>query len=234
MKVIIDSDTIAYACAASAEDAESWVAKARADEMVEAIITATDASEYELWLSGPDNFRYSIYPEYKANRANVQRPKWEKEVKSHLTEKWKANWSVGCEADDMCGVQQTKDTIIAHIDKDINMIPGLHYDWGLTRKGKVVRPPCIYEVPEIQALRAFYWQLLVGDPTDNVKGVKGIGPKNAERILDWDVDSDTWFERIRERYGNDDELLLNGQVLWIWRKLNDIWRLPIDPTVSES
>ena len=119
MKCLIDADTIAFACAASAEEDPDWVAFGRANDMVETILRETGASEYELWLSGSDNFRYTIYPEYKANRLAAYRPKWEADVKSYLVDKWKANWSVGCEADDVVGYRQTSETIIAHLDKDI-------------------------------------------------------------------------------------------------------------------
>ena len=239
MKCLIDADTIAFACAASAEDAELCVATSRADEMVRNILDATKAGEYELWLSGPKNFRYDIYPEYKANRLGSYRPKWERAVKDFLVEQWGANWSSGCEADDMVGVRQTSETIIAHIDKDINMIPGHHYNWPLTRKGKVIREEKLYYVSPEEADQWFYTQLLMGDRgTDNIPGVPGIGPKKAEKLIS-STPPEKWFDVVRETYGLDPAMKMNAQVLWIWRKPNDIWQWPEDkdfndPFISEE
>lgn len=232
MKAIIDSDTIAFSCAATAEDSEEWVAHARANEMVERILAATNATEYELWLSGLDNFRYSIYPEYKANRLDSYRPKWEKSVKDFLTDQWNANWSVGCEADDMCGVRSGPGTIICHIDKDLNQIPGLHYNWELTRLGKVIKPETIYEVTPEEGLRYFHYQLIVGDTTDNIKGIPGYGPKKAEKLLDCPLEEQ--LDVIRSYYSCDEELELNGGVLWIWKKMNDIWSLKHETAIKQS
>lgn len=226
MKVLIDADTIAFASAATAENDDLWKATSRANEWVEKILAACNASEYELWLSGPNNFRYQVYPEYKANRLAAYRPHWEKDVKDFLVDQWQANWSSGCEADDMVGVRQTGNSIIAHIDKDIDMIPGNHYNWELTRLGKVIRPEKKYYISYTESYRRFYYQMLVGDNgTDNIKGVVGIGPKNAKRLLDAVEDPYEMFTVVREAYGNDEEMEMNAKVLWIWRKENDIFNM---------
>jgi DNA polymerase-1 len=39
------------------------------------------------------------------------------------------------------------------------------------------------EVDEQTALRWAYIQCLVGDKTDNIEGIKGVGPAKAEKIL---------------------------------------------------
>jgi len=231
-KVLIDADTVAFACAASAEDGELWQATTRADEMVHRIQAATEANTVELWLSGKETFRYKVYPEYKANRLGAYRPKYEREVKDFLVSEWGANWSDGCEADDMVGVRQLEeqDTIIAHIDKDINMIPGMHYNWDIVRKGVVVSPAKTYEITMDDSWYNFYYQLIVGDPgTDNIKGVPGAGPAKATKFLN-STDRQRWLQGIRELYSCDAELQMNAQCLWIWRKYNDIWNWETDPS----
>jgi 5'-3' exonuclease len=223
MLCLIDADTIAFACAATAEDSDLWVATSRANDMVESILNATHADEYELWLSGKGNFRYNIYPEYKANRTGSYRPKWEKLVKDYLTEEWKANWSDGCEADDMVGVRQCelKNTIIAHMDKDINMIPGMHYGWPLTRLGKLIKAEKTYEVTDEEALYNFYYQLIVGDTTDNIPGVRGAGPVKAIKLLQEYTSEEDRFNVIRDLYSSDEEMNMMARCLWIWRKMDD-------------
>ena len=221
--LIIDSDTIAFGCAATAEDDELWVATSRANDFVENLIRLNNATSYELWLTGKGNFRYNVYPEYKANRLEAYRPKWEKSVKDYLVDQWQANWSEGCEADDMVGVSlcSTPGGVVAHLDKDINLIPGQHFNWELTRLGKVVREARHYFITEEEALRNFYTQLLTGDVTDNIKGVPGIGPKKAEKLLQWTTTEEDMFNVCRDTYGSVEEMEMNARCLWLWRTLND-------------
>ena len=232
MLVLIDADTIAFAPAASCgEDDPLWVATSRAETMVDGILQGTGANAFELWLTGPGNFRFNYYPEYKANRIGTPRPKWEPDVRQFLIEKYGAKLSEGCEADDMVGALQTDNTIIAHIDKDINMIPGWHYDWGLMRKGIQVREPRKYFITPEEAIYNFYYQMLIGDTTDNLKGVVGIGPKKAKALLEGKTEQEM-FDAVRETYNNDEDMLMQGQCLWIWRKMNDVWRFPDQATIS--
>lgn len=221
--LIIDADTIAFGCAATAEDSEDWVANSRANDFVENLIRLNEATSYELWLTGKGNFRYNVYPEYKANRLDAYRPKWEKSVKDFLVEQWQANWSEGCEADDMCGVRlvATPGAVVAHLDKDINLIPGKHYNWELTRLGKVVREARHYFITDEEALRNFYTQLLTGDVTDNIKGVPGIGPKKAEKLLQYALTEEEMFNVCRDTYASIEEMEMNARCLWLWRKMND-------------
>lgn len=236
MKALIDGDIVAFMCAASAEnDDEAWIPNSRADNLIDRILQETEADEYEVWLSGDNNFRYQVYPEYKANRIDTYRPKWEKEVKEHLRKEWQANTAHGCEGDDYLGIRQydlsghnfsigDKHSVICTIDKDLNQIPGWHYSWELTKLGKVIRPAKIWFITPEEATRFFYTQLLVGDPTDNIKGVPGIGPKKAEKLLQ-DTNPEEMLQIVRDQYSCDEELEMNAQVLYIRHKPEEMWSL---------
>jgi DNA polymerase-1 len=226
VRALIDADNLAFACAASAEEEDVEVACTRADSFIENILAETGATEYELWFSGDNNFRYNVYPEYKGNRKASYRPLWEKEVKQYITEKWEANWTDDIEADDMLGIRQLEctDTILAHLDKDLNQIKGLHYNWELRRLGEVVREKRIYTVSNEEADYWFFYQLLVGDTTDNIKGVRGIGPKKAAGILHGCESNWERYEAVLGRYSSEEELDLNAQCVYIHRKLGDHWR----------
>jgi 5'-3' exonuclease len=226
LKVLIDSDSVAFASAATSDDQDFWVAQNRCDDMVRRILDETKADEYELWLTGDTNFRYNIYPEYKAQRKKQYIPKWYIPLKQHLQDAWQANISQGCEADDMVGVRQMEhppgESLIAHIDKDINMIPGMHYHWGIMRLGKVVRAPELYEVSDEEALYNFYYQLIVGDNgTDNIKGVRGAGPVLAQKLLQQHTSEEGRYYAISDLYSCYEEMAVNAKCLWIWRKMND-------------
>ena len=206
-KALIDGDIVTFRAAFTAEEDEEWVAKARTDDLLDTILAETGADTFEIWISGDENFRYEVFPEYKANRIDSKRPKWEKQVKAHLVENWNANVAKGCEADDMLGCRQTATTVICTIDKDLDQIPGDHYNFV-----KKVR----YNVSEKDAYRFFCYQLMVGDTADGIKGVPGIGPKKANKLLD-NYPADEWLSRIRDLYSCDEEFNLNAKVLWIWR-----------------
>ena len=226
--ILIDADIVTFRAAFSAEDEpEAWVACSRADAMISEMAGILGTSSIELWLSGDNNFRYQVYPEYKANRINAKRPKWEKDVKAYLIKEYNANISNGCEADDMLGIRQFElgaDSIIATIDKDLDMIPGWHYNFVKKEK---------YFVTPEEAIRFFYYQCLIGDTADGIKGVSGIGPKKAKNILDACDEEATrspvdrerlYYETVLEKFSCYEEFAMTAKCLWIWRTKNGIWK----------
>jgi len=230
MIALLDGDLIAYRNAASAENEPLEICLSRVDSLIDTIMRETGATEYMIALSGETNFRRDIYPEYKQNRKDVQRPKWLLEAKQYLKDKFNAVESINCEADDLLGVWQCtleQDTIICTLDKDLRMVPGKHYSWeirGTSKLGKEwVRPSEISHITTYEATMHFYRQLIIGDPSDNVKGLKGSGEKAADRILFNLVNEEDMLQAVREAYGNDEEMLMNGKCLWIWRYENNIW-----------
>jgi DNA polymerase-1 len=226
VKALIDADQLAFACAASAEDETVEVGCQRADTMLHKILHDMQADTYECWLSGGNNFRYAVFPEYKIGRVGAYRPKWEHEVKDHLRAYWKALDTDGIEADDMLGIRagEVADSILAHLDKDINQIKGKHYNWDLWRNKEIIRPWRIYDVSQEEADYWFFYQLLVGDSVDGVKGIPGIGPKKAAGILYGCESNQERYEAVLDRYSSEEELDMNARCVYIWRKHDDNWR----------
>ena len=152
------------------------------EEMIDNTLAETGSDEFSIFLSGENNFRYDIYPEYKANRPK-QKPRHLKALKEYLVEKYGAQVSDGCEADDLLGIEQCRwlnytdgsksSTIICSLDKDLRMIPGNHYSFeisGTSSKGQPwVRPAERCVVEPFDGLRHFYLQCLIGDTADNIK-----------------------------------------------------------------
>lgn len=235
-RALLDGDIYAFRNSASAENDSVDIAIARVEEAIDRTLQETGANEFSVFLSGPNNFRYKIYPEYKANRIDTYRPRHLPEVREYLIDKYAAQVSDGCEADDLLGIEQCRssDTVICSLDKDLRMIPGEHYSFEIsgTVKGKSwVKPMERVFVSNQEALYNFYYQLLVGDPADNMKGATGIGKVTAKKLLAGLTEEEDMFEAVRSVYSSDEELLMQGQCLWIWRKENDIWKFPVnDPT----
>ena len=222
-------DIVAYSNAASAELDPVEVAYMRIDQMMHSILDTTNSDTFRVFLSGSNNFRHEIYPEYKANRKDMVDPRWRSACKEYLVREWAAEVTDGYEADDALGINQTTDTIICTIDKDLDMVPGMHYSWPIVRKGEVVREGKIYEVSEREGLISFYKSLLVGDRTDNIFGVDGIGPMKASKMIDNLETEEEMFEKVVELYQGDmDRLLVNGKCLWIMREENKQWDFPVE------
>jgi 5'-3' exonuclease len=227
-KLLIDGDIVTFRAAFSAEDEEeAWIPCSRADQMIEEMLQTFGTKTQQVYLSGKNNFRYQVFPEYKVNRINAKRPKWEHEVKEYLSKQWGAEWSEGCEADDLLGINQMRgniDTTICTIDKDLDMIPGWHYNFVKKEK---------YFVTPEEAIRFFYYQCLIGDTADGIKGAANIGPVKAKRILDaceaeangGDVERH-YRDAVMNMFSSYEEFLMTAQCLWIWRKPNDIWKDP--------
>lgn len=234
---IIDGDNLAITCAASGEEFPNpGIACARADQMIEGLMIDTNAEDCAIILSGPVNFRKSVYPEYKANRIGKPRPRYEHEVKAYLEKHWQATRTDGIEADDQMGIlyNSVQNAVLVHLDKDINQIAGYHFNWEIRRHGEIVREKRLYNVTSYEANRFFWYQLIVGDNnTDNIKGVQGMGPKKADAFLD-STPAEEWYQGILDMYGSEEEMDMNAQCVYIHRKVNDNWRNIIHETVSKS
>ena len=212
MIALVDSDIVAYRCAASAEGEEPGIALARVDELMERILFNTNADSYRAFIGGKDNFRYKYNPQYKANRTQPK-PIHLQACRDWLVSEWKAEIVNGMEADDALGINQTTETVICSIDKDLRQIPGQHFnfvklDWT--------------EVDEYTSHYNLYRQFIEGDKSDNIIGMYGMGPKRAEKEL-YGLHPDEMFNRVRELYQDDKRMLMNGHCLYIWRKENDVW-----------
>jgi 5'-3' exonuclease len=215
MLALIDADIVTYRCAATAEEEPEWIAVARTRDLIEQILGDVDAKSYKLYLTGGNNFRKKIYPEYKANREGRPVPKHLNACRLYTSKEWGAEVTDGYEADDALGMSQTGESVICSIDKDLLQIPGKH--WNFVKRE-------YQEISVERGLREFYTQLLIGDQSDNIKGCPGIGKAKAPRILEGCDTEEDMFEACRITYEDDTLMELNGKLLWVWRKPNDIWQ----------
>lgn len=157
------------------------------DEMLEGIL-ARFQGQPSLYLTGSGNFREqlaTILP-YKGNRDPTHKPKYYREIKEHMADKWGAEVVQGVEADDAIATEQwshkDRSTVICTIDKDLDQIPGWHYNYV---KG------LFYNVSLRDANAWLFWQMLEGDRTDNIPGINKVGPKTIQKWFDglnWHLD----------------------------------------------
>ena len=190
-------------------------ALAKAEEKIKRIMDKTGCQEIELhFTGGRDNFRYKVFPEYKANRTG-RAPAGLQQLKEDLAKKYKGTIHTKWEADDMVVYLKEKfpeKYILCAIDKDvINSIEGTHFNYYesslYNKEMKWV------EVDRHTSLIWRYLQTLMGDKTDGIIGLKGIGPKKAEKILANCYSHKELWEAVCEAYKlkgrTADEALMN-------------------------
>ena len=235
MIAILDGDILVYRIAFTTEGEDVEIAKWRINELINTIVKDTGSDSYQVFLTAsndPTAFRKILYPDYKGNR-KAARPTHYQAMREFLVAEHGANVSTTIEADDALGIALTNnnntgvDCVLVSIDKDLLQVPGLHYNF-VKKEFKTVTP---YE-----GLRFFYYQCLVGDAADNIKGVKGCGKVGANALLDkaensvydeyeekysaFDIPTveafeDAWFNAVRDKYNDDIEFHKNGACLWM-------------------
>lgn len=224
------------------------------------------------YLTPKNIFRSEILPHYKWNRLGVDEvirrcggdeemardilrmkpetfeknkgipphvPEHLNKLKEFLLKRYDAVRKELYEADDLIGIAAHelellgKPYAIVSIDKDFDCIPGVHYN---TNKDEV------YNVTEDEARHNFYYQCLLGDSTDNIPGIPGVGKGKAAKILDGMLGSSdrAYYEKVLEAWtdalGDEgvDGLHASAKCLWILKDsisptLEDkIWKPPIE------
>jgi len=187
----------------------------KANDKLQRILDKTGCTSYELhFTGGRDNFRYKIFPEYKANRTG-RSPAGLFEVKKAMCEQLGGTIHEGWEADDMVvylrNLHPEKYMLVA-IDKDVlNSVEGTHFNYDESSMYNIDMK--FVEVSKHTSLTWRYLQTLMGDKTDGIIGLHGIGPKKAEKIIDGNfTHSDIWkavVEAYKMKGRTADEALLN-------------------------
>lgn len=226
MIALLDGDLVAFRCAASAENDALDIAIYRTDQLVRQVLQETSADKYHIYISGKENFRKIINPLYKANRTQPS-PKWLADCKEFLLVEWNASMKEGYEADDLLGINQTVESVICSLDKDLKMIPGNHYSWeisGTTATGaKWTKATESRFVTKEDGIRTFYEQMLIGDTTDNVEGIRGLGPKKSKTYLSSAETEQELFDLVYNKYNDPQRFLMNGICLWILQEEGVTW-----------
>ena len=224
MKALIDADIICYRVGFASQDVNEKIVLARTAEFMEELVMRPEVGDYQGYLTGKNNYRKDIATTapYKGNRTQ-EKPVHYELIREYLASAWGCVVVEEQEADDAIGIaayefKDPEDYLIMSIDKDLDMLRGWHYNFIKDSK---------YLIDEYQAIRNFYKQILTGDRVDNIVGLKGIGPKKAEKILQDCLNEKDLYQAVLDAYdGDKDRVLENGQLLWIRRKEGELWQPP--------
>ena len=180
-----------------------------------------------LFDCGKVEFRLKVNPEYKANRPpmpdelKIQMP-WIKEMAEAFG--WKLLSCPDYEADDLAGAfalaEKSGDVRIVSADKDLSQLvnariklvsPAHGNTGGFVERGEAEVVEKFGVTPELIP----DYLALVGDSSDNIPGVPGIGPKSAAELLNTCGRIETWIdapekitiEKYRKKLDGQNELL---------------------------
>lgn len=197
------------------------------------------ATEHLTAVKGDSNFRDTLYPQYKANRKKdpSKTNSFVPILRKLAVVEGLAIPAEGREADDLLRIWATQadaaeeDYIIISNDKDLDCIPGKHYN---------VKKNILFEVTPEEATRFFYQQLISGDTVDNIPGVPGMGPVKAQKLMHKLLSEETMQEIVVEQYfgaygpeGWYDALLSNGKLLYLQKTTEDYFCCSHWPIVKE-
>jgi DNA polymerase-1 len=141
---------------------------------------------------GSKNFRHELYKEYKSNRPPApddlaEQLKIVKTAAEALN--FKCLTKAGFEADDIIATLAIKATsiekeaIIISADKDLMQLVNHHIKMYDPTKSKYIKDEDIIAKFGVPAGKVREVQALMGDKSDNIPGIPGIGPKTASLLI---------------------------------------------------
>ena len=188
---------------------------------IQGIVQGSGCDRFKVVISGETNFREEIatIQKYKGNRDGSEKPHHWKMLREWLEGKPYTIISENEEADDVLSKAMMNGHVGCTIDKDLDNTPGFHYNFN-----KKLR----YEVTEAEAMYNFYAQMLTGDKADNIPGIKGIGPKTAEKLFIRCHDADDYESVIHGIYEKHypcpwTAMTEVGRLLWMRRVDGEMW-----------
>ncbi len=228
---LIDCDILLYRCGFATKDHEPVENCLHSGKLaIEGILEKFPKREFHtLYLTGGKNYRDDIATMYvyKGNRDPKHKPKYYAELKQYFINSWNAVVTDGIEADDALGIAQwsakDKSTVIVTTDKDLDQIPGWHYN-PVTKT--------LYYVTLEEGDMWFLKQMLIGDKAvDNIPGIDGLGPKKVAKLMGGksvqeavDIVEQQYKRQYKDAWR--EALIEVGNLLWMQRvpgKLNPYW-----------
>jgi len=232
----LDGDIILYSVGFASQDDPVEFALKSARSACESVMYDLGASRLHIYLTGSGNYREQVASDYKANRRDADKPQHYAAIKEYMIDTLGAQLIEGQEADDAMGIGAVQHGHgIATLDKDLDGIAGVHYNW---------KKRSVYYVSPEDADRFFYSQLLTGDSTDNIRGlfkrtgVKAMAAtKEPLEYMDDPVDmyahvKQVYMDAIEKKRMSSDEADVDrwldeqGKLLWIRREEGQTWAAP--------
>lgn len=199
----------------------SMILKLLKDEKPEYLVFCYDRKD--------PSFRKDIYPEYKANRSEMpedlvpQIPYIKKlanllGIPSVEVEKFEADDLIGTLV--KLGLKNQMEVLIMSGDKDFAQLVEDRVYLYDSMKGTKLGPAGVVEKWGVAPEKFIDYLALVGDASDNIPGVRGIGPKGAQKLLEEFGSLEGIYQNIESIKGAlKDKLSLNKENAFLSRQL---------------
>ena len=187
-----------------------------------------------VYCEGKGNWRRDVFDGYKATRRVAQDDRQAQmimigELKEALFDTNVAIPAIGCETDDLVRrrahlcMQRDQEYMVISADKDLDVIIGPHM--RVDQYGAVK----YYIIDEKMSDYNYFYQVMIGDMTDNIKSPHLLGPKAAEKLLKGN-NRKSWRKLIEDEYkkrcGKEWEhaLYFTGSRIHIQRHKDDMFQ----------
>ena len=220
--VLIDADQIVYSVGFAAKGEPISFVLQTIKNTLDKIQRQCNAKERKVFIKGKNNFRteVAVTDVYKGTRLK-EKPAFFHEMYQYMQDHHEAVEADGMEADDLVsymlwndfiktGTPESCTLIVSSADKDLKNTPGWHHN---PQTGEIQ----FYTLE--QSNRHFWYQMLVGDKTDNIRGLpylpynecirfntgsvaytKGVGKETAKKIMSTTSSSEEAEELVYELY----------------------------------
>ena len=183
-------------------------------------------------LSAP-TFRHKLYKDYKGTRKKMPdelRPQIQLAKEMLRLMNIKTIEKEGLEADDLIGIiskNYDHKTIIITGDKDAYQLIDDKTEVWLTRRGiseiDLFNKEKVFEEYELNPKQFIDVKALMGDSSDNIPGIKGVGEKTALKLIKDYGDLDNLYSNISDITGKLKERLINEkQMAYLSKDLAEI------------
>ena len=174
--------------------------------------------------SDDDSYRKGLYPEYKAQRdkrpedLNTQIPRIEEIAKAFNIPVYR---SPGYEADDVIAsiisqIEEKPELDYLQIkilskDKDLEQLISSRVSLLDNYKDEEITEEKLWEKRGITPKQAIDYQSLMGDASDNIPGVRGIGPKTAANLIQYFGSVDDLLNNLDQVTGKKQEKIASDK-----------------------
>jgi 5'-3' exonuclease len=194
------------------------------DSRILTILEQCKTSQYVGFLTDHNCFRYKVDTNYKGNRKHRPKPILFPALREYLKQRWGFYGVEGLEADDLVSYYSKTDprkTIICSPDKDVlHQCAGMHFNYRTLE--------FLHTSPD-EAEQFLWKQVLMGDSTDNIIGIPGVGVKTAENWLKGrttDVEAFVLSQYIK-KFGSTEGIMqfyTNFKLVYLLQTADDIKR----------
>jgi len=226
----IDADFMAYQVSAESKDELQGLKPRRTVDQMEMnacnglhhLMRTVGAVKYIAHITPPGSdkggrYDQAVTKEYQGNRKGKEKPEFLDHIRGYIGEHLSSEVHMNQEADDGMAQKNYADpvnSVIVSKDKDLRMVPGLHWDFKEEHVADVEGFGNIWIDQSTKTKKllgwgpAFFWaQLLMGDTADNIAGLpsaeidgktKRVGPMLAHDLLEGINNNKDAFARVKE------------------------------------